>query len=177
VSDFDNEWSEAPGYLVESGSQKLGMKTLPQVKDAPRGLFGMVASALVAVVLGAIAWFLLFSGDAKETSSEPTIATQQPAAAKPQPVAAAPKAPTTATVATPPPQPAPVATTQQAETTKPVGSSSAMPNAAPSPKPKASDEEVRKAIVPTMSEVEKTLKKKPNPSVPSPNRGLVNGVR
>lgn len=156
VSDFDNEWSESPGYLVGAGSQKLGVNPLPQPPAGPaRGLLGMAVTALVALILAMLAWLFLFRGDSK-----PAIAGNESQAPVPPPakVVAAPAtsainvSETPAEVAPPPTNPA----------TKPV------PPARP-----LTPEEVRKAIVPTSNEVEKLLRPKSEPS----NNGLVKESR
>lgn len=155
VSDFDNEWSESPGYLVGASSQKLSMNPLPQPSaGAARGLLGMAVTALIAIILAVLAWLFLFSGDSKpETADHAPSTPAKPAAATP----ATPAGDTasTAQAATAPPQPPAKTATK------------------PAPARPLTPEEVRKAIVPTSNEVEKLLRQKVEP----PRNGLVNESR
>jgi len=155
VSDFDNEWSESPGYLVGASSQKLSMNPLPQPSAAPaRGLLGMAVTALIAIILAVLAWLFLFSGDSKpETADHAPSTPAKPAAATPATPAGGTAS--TAPAATAPSQPPAKTATK------------------PAPARPLTPEEVRKAIVPTSNEVEKLLRQKVEP----PRNGLVNESR
>ena len=165
VSDFDNEWSEGPGYLVGAGNQKLGVNPLPQPSmGPPSGILGMAVTAFVAAVLGILAWLFLFSGDSKpDTAATKPVSPAPTAPAKPDTAASAgatakleppiPVTPATATVQ-PPPAPSPT-------------------SGNPPPARKLTAEEIRKAIVPTNSEAERLLREKAAP----PRNGLVNESR
>jgi len=75
VSDFDNEWSESPGYLVGASGQKLGMNPLPQPSAGPaRGLLGMAVTALIAIILAVLAWLFL----SREIPSQKPSTTRPP---------------------------------------------------------------------------------------------------
>ena len=169
VSDFDNEWSESPGYLVEAGTQKLGVNPLPLPSQGPpRGILGMAVTAFVAAVLGILAWLFLFSDDSKPESAASTPPPAAPAA-KPAQAPAKPVPPPVTTAATAP-QPEPPK--PAAAASKPAPTPSAT-TSQPAPTRKPTAEEVRKAIVPTTNEVDKLLRQ----PAPAPRQEKLNPNR
>lgn len=172
VSDFDDDQpaeSDEPSYLTNPIGRKIAVNALPAVKSGQRGVFGMALWGLAALFLGIVAWFLVFRGHAEPAlAADPAASEKLPKPQASSPVAAAPTKPTTTGVKaepvskTPAPQPA----------SAPV---------APAPGRVRTPEEIRKAIVPSRSEVDKAVKGRPSGAVPerAPDdgggQGLVEG--
>lgn len=187
VSDFDDDQSggDEPSYLVNPIRQKIGVQSLPSTRQkVDTGVAGMLIWGVAAVVLVVLGWVFFFRGD-----SAPTLAGEGAAPgatqAQPQPVAAAmstttPKATTTGVQAVntaasgskakASPPPAPVPAVKPGTTTQ-----------GPSPARARTPEEIRKAILPSRSEVEKAAKGTPPGSRTEPpaaapqGQGLVEG--
>lgn len=165
VSDFDEEFGnfggDQPGYLVAPESQKLGVSTLNQKRAPTSGVMGMLAFGIAAIVLGLLAWHF-FGADASTTrvvDSKTSSARTQTSQAKDQSVS-----------------------TKSA----PVQSVDVSPDSEAPPKPAGSPirprlpEEVRKAQMPSMREVERARREqgsdKSTKRLPSGEQDLVEGA-
>jgi hypothetical protein len=157
VSDFDGEFGsfggDQPGHLIAPESRKLGMATLKEKKGPARGLIGMVAWGIAAVLIGLLAILFMSSGEsmhevvnARSGSAPTSLAVE----AKGQTVSAqVSKVDSTA------------ATSEQGSQGKPVSA----------PIRPRLPEEVRKAKLPTMSEVQNALREQQSAGNPQKSKG------
>jgi len=137
VSDFDEETSESPGYLVNPVSRKLGVTSLSDKKTVDRGVTGMMIWGVAAMLLLLMA-YVLFGG-----SGGPGVATSTA-------TRTAGEAKETATSALTQP-----ATPENAQSGAPMHPTPVMAPTRP-----RTPEEIRKAIKPSSAEVERALREK-----------------
>ncbi len=177
VSDFDNDFGHyggtAPDYLVEPETQRLGVAVLPEQKEPPRGLIGMVAWGVIAFLLLLVGLWLLDLGSKtpQDIASNTSPASSKSAASDSLPVADATTVSPDGTAA----EPAAIRSANPAS--KDAGTTSAPP----APRPRL-PEQIRKAVLPSMSEVQKALQQQreeeqrsSKPSTEESNQGLARG--
>lgn len=172
VSDFDNEFgnfgSEGPDYLVEPETQRLGVTPLAQHRAPPsNGAVGMILWALAAIVLLLVGmWLFNGSSPSKVASGSKEASTKAPAAS-----------PTVATGERAKPGTETPANTADDGKRSAVGTSPAQPSSTPA-RPRL-PEQIRKAVLPSMSEVERANREREAMPTSQPKgkpQGLADGV-